>query len=125
MIFAAYCAVAYSPFRRLALVSVVAAALVVTAAFPDTTPPVPGRFTALLILAPTVAVGAAIRLWRGRARDSAERLRRAEAEHEAQTRLAVEQERARIASEMHDVVTHNVSDMEDPPGPDPDLAAAA
>jgi signal transduction histidine kinase len=72
---------------------------------------VPERFTALLILLPTVAVGVAIRLWRGRARESAERLRRAEAEHEAQTRRAVEQERARIASEMHDVVTHNVSVM--------------
>jgi signal transduction histidine kinase len=111
VIFAAYCAVAYSQYRRLALLGVVAAAFVVTAAYPNTSPPVPERFTALLILLPTVAVGVAIRLWRGRARESAERLRRAEAEHEAQTRRAVEQERARIASEMHDVVTHNVSVM--------------
>ncbi len=111
VIFAAYSAVAYSAFRRLALLVVVAAAAVVTAAYPNTSPPVPERFTAMLILLPTVAVGVAIRLWRGRARDSAERLRRAEAEHEAQTRRAVEQERARIASEMHDVVTHNVSVM--------------
>jgi signal transduction histidine kinase len=111
LIFAAYCAVAYSPFRRLALLGVLAAALMVTAAYPNTSPPVPERFTALLILLPTVAVGIVIRLWRGRARESAERLRRAEAEHEAKTRRAVEQERARIASEMHDVVTHNVSVM--------------
>jgi signal transduction histidine kinase len=110
-IFAAYSAAAYSRFRQLALLSVLAGAVVVTAAYPDTTPPVPERFTALLILLPTVSVGAAIRTWRGRASESAERLRRAQAEHEEQTRRAVEVERARIASEMHDVVTHNVSVM--------------
>jgi len=110
-IFAAYSAVAYSPYRRAALLSVLAAAVIVTAAYPNTTPPVPERFTALLILIPTVAVAAAIRVWRRRAAESAERLRRAQAEHEAETRRAVELERARIASEMHDVVTHNVSVM--------------
>ena len=111
VIFAAYSAVAYSPYRRAALLSVLAAAVIVTAAYPNTTPPVPERFTALLILIPTVAVAAAIRVWRRRAAESAERLRRAQAEHEAETRRAVELERARIASEMHDVVTHNVSVM--------------
>jgi signal transduction histidine kinase len=111
VIFAAYSAVAYSAYRRLALLSVLAAAVIVTAAYPNTTPPVPGRYTALLILLPTVAVGVVIRIWRGRARESAERLRRAEAGHEAETRRAVALERARIASEMHDVVTHNVSVM--------------
>jgi signal transduction histidine kinase len=110
-IFAAYSAVAYSRFRQLALLSELAGAFVVTAAYPNTTPPVPERYTALLVLLPTVAVGVAIRIWRGRARESAERLRRAEAEHEAETHRAVEVERARIASEMHDVVTHNVSVM--------------
>jgi signal transduction histidine kinase len=110
-ILAAYSAVAYSPYRRAALLGVLAAAVIVTAAYPDTTPPVPARFTALLILVPTVAVGIAIRVWRGRAAQSAERLRRAQAEHEAETRRAVELERARIAGEMHDVVTHNVSVM--------------
>ncbi len=111
VILAAYSAAAYSPYRRAALVAVLAAAVIVTAVYPNTTPPVPERFTALLILAPTVAVGAAIRIWRRRAGESAERLRVAEAEHEAQTARAVALERARIASEMHDVVTHNVSVM--------------
>jgi signal transduction histidine kinase len=90
---------------------VLAAAVIVTAASPDTAPPVPERFGALLVLLPTVAVGIAIRVWRRRAGESAERLRVAEAEHEAQTRRAVALERTRIASEMHDVVTHNVSVM--------------
>jgi signal transduction histidine kinase len=111
VILAAYSAVAYSRFRRMALLGVFTGAIIVTAAFPDTTPPVPARFTALLILAPTAAVAVMMRGWRERAGDSAERLRRAEAEHEAETRRAVEAERARIASELHDVVTHNVSVM--------------
>ena len=111
VIFAAYSAVAYSPFRRAALLVVLIAAIIVTAAYPNTSPPVPERFGALLVLLPTVAVGVAIRVWRRRAGESVERLRVAEAEHEAQTRRAVALERARIASEMHDVVTHNVSVM--------------
>jgi signal transduction histidine kinase len=111
VLFAAYCAVAYSPFRRLAVLGVVVAAITVTAAYPDTAPPVPARFGALLVLLPTVEVGIAIRVWRGRVSESAERLRRAEAEHQAETLRAVALERARIASEMHDVVTHNVSVM--------------
>ena len=111
VIFAAYCAATYSPFRRLALLGVLVAAIIVTAAYPDTSPPVPARFGALLVLLPTVAVGNAIRTWRRRAGESAERLRLAEQEHEAETRRAVQEERARIASEMHDVVTHNVSVM--------------
>ena len=111
VIFAAYTAAAYSPFRRAALLSVLAAAIIVTAAYPDTSPPVPARFGALLVLLPTVSVAIAIRMWRRRVGESAERLRRAQAEHEAETRRAVELERARIASEMHDVVTHNVSVM--------------
>ncbi|HEV2935889.1 MAG TPA: histidine kinase [Streptosporangiaceae bacterium] len=111
VIFAAYGAVAYSVFRRAALLSVLVAAIIVTAAYPDTSPPVPKRFGALLVLLPTVAVGIAIRVWRRRAGESAERLRLAQAEHQAETRRAVALERARIASEMHDVVTHNVSVM--------------
>jgi len=111
VIFAAYSAVAYSKYRRMALLSVATAAIVVTAAFADTAPPLPARFTAFLVLLPTVAVAVAMRTWRQRAGYSAARLLAAEAEHEAETRRAVEAERARIASELHDVVTHNVSVM--------------
>ena len=111
VIFAAYSAVLYSRFRWAALLAVGTGAVIATAAFPDTTPQVPARFTALLVLAPTAAVAVGMRGWRKRAGDSAERLLRAEAEHEAQTRRAVEAERARIAGELHDVVTHNVSVM--------------
>src|SRR5204862_7383065 len=114
--FAAYSAVVYSRFRGVALLAVGTAAAIATAAFPNTTPQVPARFTALLVLAPTAAVAIGMRGWRKRAGDSAERLLRAEAEHEAQTRRAVEAERARIAGELHDGVTHNVSATVVPPG---------
>ena len=110
-IFAAYSAVAYSAYRRLALISVLAGAFLVTAAYPNTTPQVPDRFTALLVLLPTMAVGLAIRAWRSRAGSRPSGCAGPKPEHEAETRRAVEQERARIASEMHDVVTHNVSVM--------------
>jgi signal transduction histidine kinase len=110
-IFAAYCAVVYSRYRGIALLAVVAGAIIITAAYPDTTRGLSERYTPLLILIPTVALGSMMRMWRLRAGDSAERLRRAEAGHEAETRRAIELERARIASELHDVVTHNVSVM--------------
>jgi hypothetical protein len=96
VIFAAYCAVVYSRFRGVALLSVLVAAIVVTAKFPDTSPPLPGRFTALLVLIPTAAVGSAVHSWRRRAGDSAEGLRRAQAEHSAATQRAVAMERARL-----------------------------
>jgi signal transduction histidine kinase len=79
--------------------------------FRDTTPPLPGRLSVLVILLAIAGFGNAVRVWRARAGDSGARLLRAQAEHEAATRRALEQERARIASELHDVVTHNVSVM--------------
>jgi signal transduction histidine kinase len=108
---AAYCAVGYSRYRGLALLSLPLAGLILTAAFQDTTPPLPGRVSALVILLATTVVGNAVRVWRARAGDSGARLLRAQAEQEAATRRALALERARIASELHDVVTHNVSVM--------------
>ena len=107
---AGYCAVVYSRYRGLALLSLPLAGLIITAAFQDTTPPL-GRLSALAVLLAITGFGNAVRVWRARAGDSGARLLRAQAEHEAATRRALELERARIASELHDVVTHNVSVM--------------
>jgi signal transduction histidine kinase len=110
-LFAAYFAVVYSKNRTAALCCLAAGVAVVTYDYPKIGAPVPERLTPLLVLLPTVALGYLMRMWQRRAGDSAARLRRAEAEHLELTRRAVEEERARIAAELHDVVTHNVSVM--------------
>jgi signal transduction histidine kinase len=110
-VFAAYSAVAHSRYRNLAIGVVLAVTLAVTATFSDTLPRFPGRLTALFAIAPAAAAGLGIRELRRRLSDTAARLRHASAEHEAATQRAIEAERARIAGELHDVVTHNVSVM--------------
>jgi signal transduction histidine kinase len=109
--FAAYSAVVHSRYRGAALLSMPLATALVIALFANTSPPVPARATPLLIFIPIMIVGDAVHRWTRRAGDSGARLRQAQAEHEAATRRALALERARIASEMHDVVTHNVSVM--------------
>ena len=109
--FAAYSAVVHSRYRGAALVSMPLVTVLVIALFADTAPPIPARATPLLIFIPIMIVGDAVHRWARRAGDSGARLRQAQAEHEAATRRALARERARLASELHDVVTHNVSVM--------------
>ncbi len=109
--FAAYSAVVHSRYRGAALLSMPLATVLVIALFADTAPPIPARATPLLIFIPIMIVGNAVHQWARRAGDSGARLRQAQAEHEAATRHALALERARLASELHDVVTHNVSIM--------------
>jgi signal transduction histidine kinase len=66
----------------------------------------PWRIDGLVALVATVGIAIV-----GGAAHTSERIRRLQAEHEAATGRALERERARIASELHDVVTHNVSVM--------------
>ncbi len=110
-VFAAYSAVAHSRYRYLAIGVVAALTLAVTVTFGNTLPNLPHRLTALLAITPAVAAALGIRRLRRRLSDSADRLQRATEEHEAATVRAIEAERARIAGELHDVVTHNVSVM--------------
>ena len=109
---AAYAAVVYSPYWLLAMLGMPAALLVLaTAAVSNAQSGNYQLLTALLVFVATLIVGNAVRLGRRRASDSQARLHRVQAEQEAATRLAIGQERARIARELHDVVTHNVSMM--------------
>jgi signal transduction histidine kinase len=66
----------------------------------------PWRLAVLLVLVSLISIATV-----GMAVHLGDRIRRMRAEHESATRRALEVERSRIASEMHDLVTHNVSMM--------------
>jgi signal transduction histidine kinase len=112
-VYAAYSAIAYSRYRNLAITVVSLTTILAAAVFGYRLPMVefPGRLTAIFVLLPAAAAGLGIRELRRRLADSTARLRRAAAEAAAATERALAAERARIAAELHDVVTHNVSVM--------------
>jgi signal transduction histidine kinase len=72
----------------------------------ELSPNAPWRVTGLLVLVSLASIAIV-----GVATYTADRIRLLTAEHQTATRRAIELERARIASELHDVVTHNVSVM--------------
>jgi signal transduction histidine kinase len=133
IIFAGYSAVAYSRFRGAALLSMIPAGLIVATSYWNTSP---SSLTASAVPVSPAGPGflkqAGITFqagahWRvaglvaafsliliavvGNAMQARDRIRRMQAEHAAATRRALDEERALIASELHDVVTHNVSVM--------------
>lgn len=101
---AAYSAAVYSPYRARALASLVAGAGLLAVLRDENFPSfAPGLVPFLALLG--VGLGAnAMHTWK-------QRLGALQEEHEAAMRLAVDRERSRIARELHDVVTHNVSVM--------------
>jgi signal transduction histidine kinase len=103
-VIAGYTAAAYSPFRMWALAALPVAALLFSS-FPDLAVPiVPVGWVPFLVLLPIGLAVNGMRTWRQRA----DRLRRERADA---LREAARQERARIARDLHDVVSHNVSMM--------------
>jgi signal transduction histidine kinase len=104
LVVAAYSAPTNSRYRNLALVSVVAAGVLIFARHGNDLPGLPSGLTMFVVLSSVGLAANAIHTWRQRALT----LQR---EHEAATRLAVVRERARLARELHDVVGHNVSVM--------------
>ena len=110
-VYAAYSAMTHSKYRNLAIAVVAVTTIAVAAALGNTLPRFPGRLTAIFAILPAAAAGLGIRVLRRRLADSTARLDRAAAEGRAATERALTAERSRIAAELHDVVTHNVSVM--------------
>jgi signal transduction histidine kinase len=101
-------------YERSVLVSMgtlLIAATVTALTFNNTTPSLPGWAGAFVILLPIGLFGTTIRVALNRLRASDQRAEALERGQQAATRLAVAQERARIARELHDVVSHHVSVM--------------
>ena len=101
---AAYSAAVDSPHRLRALMSLVVGAALITVFHDEYFPYFTPGFVPFLVLLGVGLAANAIHTWKQRVRVLQER-------QEAATRLAVDRERARIARELHDVVTHNVSVM--------------
>ena len=110
-VIAAYSAAVYSPYRLLALAGLPVAAVLYSALPESAFPTVPEDAVPFLILLPLAAVAAGIRRWRRRVEEGDARLSQLERDQADALRRAAERERARIARELHDVVTHNVSMM--------------
>ena len=83
----------------------------VAAVVSDELPRFPSWLTPVFAVLLAAVAGLGIRELRRRLADSAAKLRRADAEARAATEAALAAERSRIAAELHDVVTHNVSVM--------------
>ncbi|MFJ2576773.1 histidine kinase [Kitasatospora aureofaciens] len=112
VIIAAYSAAAYGRRPRLMLLGLPAATAALVVLFNDAQlPSFPNAVIAALVLIPVFAVAYELRMWRRRVAEGHERLSALEREQLAALQRAVEHERARIARELHDVVTHNVSMM--------------
>ncbi|MCF2531621.1 sensor histidine kinase [Yinghuangia soli] len=102
----AYTVAAHVPRARTALAVLGAGTVALVAKFPDDDNSPPG-VTVLAVMAAMWAAGRTIGTWRTRAGALHGRAVKAEYERE----VAVALERARIARELHDVVSHNVSVM--------------
>ncbi|MEV6162864.1 histidine kinase [Streptomyces sp. NPDC052052] len=110
-VIAVYSAAVYSPYRVATLAALPVSVALVGTSGNSVTPIVPNQYIALLILVPMAVAAVGLRTWRLRTDEGRARLAALEREQAEELRRAVEHERARIARELHDVVTHNVSVM--------------
>ncbi|MFJ8981531.1 sensor histidine kinase [Streptomyces sp. NPDC102282] len=110
-VIAVYSAAVYSPYRSATLAALPVSVVLVSASGNSVTPIVPNEYIALLILVPMAVAAVGLRTWKLRTDEGRSRLSALEHEQVEALRRAVAHERARIARELHDVVTHNVSVM--------------
>ena len=110
-IVAVYSALMYSPYRVAGITLAAVTAVVVAFQGFGPLPLIPSTALPILVIVPAGLAFNVVSTWKQRAEAAREEMRGLEAEQRAVTRLAVEEERARLARELHDVVTHNVSMM--------------
>jgi signal transduction histidine kinase len=118
-VIAAYSAAVYSPYRIPALLSLPVTAFLMSELQSDAGEPalggaidaVPPGAVPFLVLAPIAVAAWGLRSLQARADAEQARVAALERESADAVRRAAEEERARIARELHDVVTHNVSVM--------------
>ncbi|MEV5611766.1 histidine kinase [Streptomyces sp. NPDC052225] len=107
-----YTATAHSTHRRATLPSLLVAMILVSYAWKsDEWNIIPDQLAPLFVLLPIALTANGLRTWKQRSTEGASRLATLEREQAEALRAAVADERARIARELHDVVTHNVSVM--------------
>ncbi|EYT81171.1 histidine kinase [Streptomyces sp. Tu 6176] len=107
----AYSAIVHSRYRTVAIAVLVVAAALSGLAFRDAGPVVPGWSSPGFVLLVAGMLASLVRFLQLRLASSRDRLTELQTAQEEAMRRAVEEERARIAAELHDVVTHNVSVM--------------
>jgi signal transduction histidine kinase len=111
LLIGAYSLAVYGRSALLSMSALLVAAAITAGLRTNTWPPLPERAGAFAILLPIGLFGVAIRAARSRARAAGQRAEALEREQQTATRLAVAQEQARIARELHDVVSHHVGVM--------------
>ncbi|MEV0681979.1 histidine kinase [Actinosynnema sp. NPDC050436] len=111
VVIAVYSAAVYSPYRWATLLGVVAVAVAANALGSSRLPAVPQEYVPLLIVVPIAFAANGMRTWKLRTDEGLAQMSALERDQAEALRRAVEHERARIARELHDVVTHNVSVM--------------
>ncbi|SEF13033.1 sensor histidine kinase [Jiangella alba] len=111
LVIAAYSAAAYSPYRVPTIAAIGATTVAVTIAHDSALPVVSADYVPLLVLVPIAVAADGLRRWKLRVEQGRVRMAELEREQAAAVRRAAEDERSRLARELHDVVTHNVSVM--------------
>ncbi|QKW25541.1 two-component sensor histidine kinase [Streptomyces seoulensis] len=107
----AYSAIVYSRYRIMAIAVLVIAAALSGFAFRHADPVLPGWSSPGFVLLVAGMLASLVRFLQLRLATSRDRVTELQQAQEEAMRRAVEEERARIAAELHDVVTHNVSVM--------------